>query len=120
MKHTHTEGDLLVEGHYPKLVRDKIPEIIEREGRVAKIHIAKRDEYIGYLLTKLVEEATELKNANGSDHQKEEIADVKEVLGALVMTLEFSEHEIRQIQDIKRNERGGFINRIISEVKPEH
>lgn len=118
MKHTHTETDLSIESEYPKLVRDRIPEMIERDGRKAVTHIAEKDEYIGFLLAKLVEEATELREADGVDYQSEEIADVREVLGALQGALELPESEIAEIQTSKAGERGGFAGRIILDEKP--
>ena len=113
MKHTHTETDLPIENEYPKLVRDRIPEMIERDGKTAVTHIAETKEYIIFLLAKVVEEATDLRNAEGADHQREEIADVREVLDALQSALEISEDEIAAIQKSKADERGGFSERII-------
>lgn len=118
MKHTHTKTDLPIENGYPKLVRDKIPEMIERNGNTAVTHIAEKDEYIGYLLAKVVEEATELQNAEDADHQCEEIADVREVLDALQAALEVSDDEIVAIQKSKAEERGGFSEHIILDEKP--
>lgn len=117
MKHTHTETDLAIENEYPKLVRDRIPEIVERNGQSAPTHIAEQDEYIQYLLAKLIEEATELKEAEGLDHRKEEMADVREVLEALQEALGFAEQEIQEVQTSKAAERGGFKGRIIMDAK---
>ena len=119
MKHTHTETDLLIENQYPKLVRDKIPTMIERDGRIATTHIAESAEYVNFLLAKLIEEASELNNAESPDHQKEEIVDVMEVLGALQNALGFSEDELKEIQASKFDERGGFEGRIILDLKPK-
>ena len=119
MKHTHTETDLPIENQYPKLVRDNIPTMIERDGKTASTHIAEKEEYVRFLLLKLIEEATELSNAEGLDHQKEEIADVREVLGAIQVTLGFPEDELGTIQASKFSERGGFAGRIILDLKPE-
>lgn len=72
-KHTHTETDLPIENEYPKLVRDRIPEMIERDGKTAVTHIAETEEYIRFLLAKVVEEATELQSAEDADHQREKL-----------------------------------------------
>ena len=119
MEHTHTKTDLPIEKQYPKLVRDKIPAIIERDGKVAETHIAGQEEYISHLLSKLIEEATELKKAEGSNHQKEEMADVQEVLKSLRAVLNFSEVELTEVQASKFEERGGFEGRIILDSLPE-
>ncbi len=71
-----------IENQYPKLVRDKIPEIVEARGKKVDIRVVSDDaEYLGFLLSKLIEEATELAQAKTSDNQLEELADVMEVLG---------------------------------------
>ena len=119
MKHTHTETDLPIENQYPKLVRDGIPSMIERDGKAAITHTAEGDEYVSFLLTKLIEEATELKNAASLDHQKEEIADVREVLGAIQVALGLREKEVLAIQSSKFEERGGFSGRTVLDVRPE-
>jgi len=114
MAPTHSETDLPIENQYPKLVHDRIPAMIERDGKAATTHIATEKEHVSYLLSKLIEEATELKEAEGIDRQKEEIADVREVLGSLQRALGFSEDEIREVQTRKSEERGGFEGRIIN------
>lgn len=119
MKHTHTKTHLPIENEYPKLVKDRIPEMIERDGKFAATHIADSAEYVSFLLAKLVEEASELRDAESPDHQKEEIADVREVLGALQKALGFSEDELNAVQTSKFDERGGFEGQIILDLKPE-
>ncbi len=119
MKHTHTKTELPIENQYPKLVRDKIPAMIERDGKIATTHIADSAEYVIFLLAKLIEEASELRDAESPDHQKEEIADVREVLGALQNALGFSEDDLKEVQASKFEERGGFEGRIILDLKPE-
>ncbi|MBI1856722.1 nucleoside triphosphate pyrophosphohydrolase [Candidatus Saccharibacteria bacterium] len=120
MKHTHTETDLPIENQYPKLVRDKIPEMIERQGKKAEYHLEENDEeYLSYLFAKLLEEATELSQAEGSDHQKEEVADVREVISAIQLALGITEPEIKEVQASKREERGGFTGRFILDSLPE-
>lgn len=118
MKHTHTETDLPIENEYPKLVRDRIPEMIEHNGKKAVTHIAGTEEYIRFLLAKVVEEATELQNAKDTDHLREEIADVREVIDSLQAALEIPEDEIAAIQESKADERGRFNERIILDEKP--
>lgn len=118
MTHTHTETDLPIENQYPKLVRDNIPAMIKAQGKTAKTHIATKEEYIDFLLSKLIEEATELKDAKSYDHQKEEIADVREVLVSLLETLGLSEDDITGIQTSKFAERGGFGGKIILDELP--
>lgn len=120
MKHTHTETDLPIENQYPKLVRDRIPELIERDGKTSEHHYeANDDKYLGFLLSKLIEEATELSEAEGAEHQREELADVREVVASIQEILAISEQEISEIQASKREERGGFGGRIVLDSLPE-
>jgi len=64
---------------YNKLVRDLIPEIIEKSGKECKWHRAQQRSIGGYLSKKLVEEAKEFEE----NPCAEELADVYEVLCAI-------------------------------------
>lgn len=120
MKHTHTETDLPIENQYPKLVRDKIPEMIERDGKTATYHREDDDKtYLGYLFVKLLEEATELTEADTIDHRMEEIADVKEVLISIQEALGLTEAEVEEVRRSKCEERGGFSGRLILDELPD-
>ena len=72
-----------------------------------------------YLFAKLVEEGAELSEARTADHQKQELADVREVIAEIQATLNFDEAEIVEIQAGKREERGGFSGRLILDSLPE-
>ena len=94
-----------------KLVRDRIPELIERDGRTPRTRVLEDDAYLRALLDKLVEEANELRNATPGQ-RIEEMADVVEVLRALRHRLGLGEYEVHAAADAKRVERGGFAGRI--------
>lgn len=70
---------------YYKLVRDKIPEIIEQSGKVCKIEILSDDEYLKMLDAKLDEELAEYHQ----EQNLEELADLLEVLLAASNILEY-------------------------------
>ncbi|MCA9385873.1 nucleoside triphosphate pyrophosphohydrolase [Candidatus Dojkabacteria bacterium] len=93
---------------YNKLVRDKIPEIINKQGEIAKIEILSDEQYLAELYKKLQEEITEFKG----DPCEEELADIFEVLDALKAYYRFSGGSIEKIKSQKRKERGGFDDRI--------
>ena len=95
----------------PKLVRDKIPEIIKNSNKVPKTYIANNEEYWKELKAKLLEEVNEFLEDNNS----EELADIQEVLYAIYDFKGFSKEEIESIRSKKKNERGGFKNKIILE-----
>lgn len=99
-------------GHrYNKLVRDRIPEIVEQNGEHAEIHIADHDEYTESLRDKLREEVEEFLR----DNDESELADVLEVVRALSAAKGISFEELERIRKSKREERGGFDNRVILE-----
>ena len=95
-----------------KLVRDLIPEIIERSGGTPKVRLLDESEYVEALHEKLLEEALELREAASGQARLEEAADVYEVLLAIAGTLDVDMQAIAVAADAKRAERGGFERRI--------
>ena len=119
MKYTHADTDSLIENQYPKLVRDRIPEIVKSHGKKSTIRILSDDkEYLDFLLLKLIEEATELSNAKSEENQIEELADVYEVLGSILELQKLTQIDIAKAQDQKRVKRGGFKKRLLMLSKP--
>jgi predicted house-cleaning noncanonical NTP pyrophosphatase (MazG superfamily) len=96
---------------YNKLVRDKIPEIIEADGKSCKTHILQDDEYITALEAKLNEEVAEYQK----DKNLEEMADVVEVLQAICLARGYSLAELEVMRAKKAEERGGFGEKIYLE-----
>jgi len=99
---------------YNKLIRDRIPEIIEADGQRPVTRRLEEDDFRAALLAKLVEEAREAENASG-DELAGELADVWEVLQALLGALALSGQELEALAASKRGERGGFGRRIFLE-----
>lgn len=96
---------------YNKLVRDRIIEIIEGKGEKAAYHTATDEEYRQKLNEKLLEEVNEFL----VDENKEEMADIFEVIVSLLKLNGWSDEEISLLQKEKRDKRGGFEKRIILE-----
>ena len=96
---------------YNKLVRDKIPEIIEADGRTCKKRILSENEYIAALEAKLNEEVAEYQQ----DKNLEEMADVLEVLQAICVARGYSLEDLECMRKKKADERGGFVDRIFLE-----
>ena len=94
-----------------KLVRDRIPEIIEASGRTPVVQVLDADSYEEALLDKLLEEAQELGDAAPED-RLEEAADVYEVLLAVADLLGVNFDGIVDRAEAKRAERGGFRDRL--------
>jgi predicted house-cleaning noncanonical NTP pyrophosphatase (MazG superfamily) len=96
---------------YNKLVRDKIIAIIEVRGEHPSYHIATEAEYAQKLKEKLQEEVAEFMEAES----KEEMADIFEVITAILTDKQWTLEEIVEVQKKKRKERGGFEKKIILE-----
>lgn len=94
-----------------KLVRDNIPDILRREGREPVVTVLDEAAYREALLAKLFEESAELREAS-EEQVPEEIADVFEVLRALVRVHGRTWKDIERLADAKRAERGGFQERL--------
>ena len=94
---------------YNKLVRDKIPEIIESAGKTCvTVHLSD-DEYIRCLDAKLDEELAEYH----MDQNIEELADLLEVIRAAAIARGYSLEELERVRAEKAAERGGFEKRIL-------
>jgi len=101
---------------YKKLIRDRIPEIIKKDGKRAETRILGEDEYKKELLSKIVEEAQEVSGTNGSREDLiKEIGDVLEVIDSIKKAFGLTEAEILEIKEQRNNSRGGFDERIFLE-----
>jgi len=94
---------------YNKLVRDKIPEIIEKDGKTCSTTILSDEDYISMLNAKLDEELKEYH----SDDNLEELADLMEVIYAIAKAKGYSESDLDKIRKEKALKRGSFNNKIL-------
>ena len=93
---------------YDKLVRDKIPALIEARGEYVQTRKLEGQALITSLQQKLIEEAYEANDARSIPDLVAELADVREVIAAICKSVEISEAEIKETQEQKRERRGGF------------
>ena len=96
---------------YNKLVRDKIPKIIEDSGNTCTTRILSDEEYIEMLDKKLNEECAEYQ----ADKSLEELADMLEVMYAIAEARGYSVAELERVRAEKAEKRGGFKDRIFLE-----
>lgn len=96
---------------YNKLVRDKIPTIIELNGDKPNHRRLSPEEFKETLKTKLIEEANELLKATTKDEMIEELADILEVLEWILKAEEISEYDVTKTQHNKYIQKGGFFGR---------
>ena len=84
---------------YDKLIRDKIPEIIEQSGKKCIIEVMDNDTYIEYLDQKLNEELAEYHQ----DKSVEELANLLEVIYAVVVARGYSVDDLGQHRIYRKN-----------------
>lgn len=96
---------------YNKLVRDKIPEIMVSNGAKPVTKILDDNSYISELNKKLLEEVKEYLE----DGNIEELADIEEVLLAILTFKNVSFEEFENIRKEKVLKRGAFTKRIFLE-----
>lgn len=94
---------------YNKLVRDKIPEIIEKSGAKAITRTLTDEEYKEFLLKKLIEEVEEFHESKSL----EEMADISEVMYALYDAYGFSAYAVILAREAKIRDRGAFTQKIL-------
>ncbi len=97
---------------YHKLVRDRIPEIIEKDGKTCVCSELSQEDYITMLDQKLNEELAEYQESKSM----EELADLLEVMSAVAAARGSSLDEVEQIRQKKKEKRGGFAKRILLET----
>ncbi|OAA91081.1 nucleoside triphosphate pyrophosphohydrolase [Clostridium ljungdahlii] len=96
---------------YNKLVRDKIPQVIEAAGKKFDVRKADKEEHYKLLEVKLEEEVKEFLE----DKNLEELADVMEVIFGLAENLGYSEEDLMKVRLQKKEKRGGFKEGIVLE-----
>ena len=94
---------------YNKLVRDRIPEIIEASGKRCVCATLSDEEYLAQLDEKLNEELAEYQESKSM----EELADLLEVIRAVAIARGSSIDEVEAIRQDKAVKRGGFEKKIL-------
>ena len=93
-----------------KLVRDRIPELIQQSGQVCNYAETKNKEFFVELLrAKLIEETNEFLMSGNVD----ELADIKLVIETIAEVLGYSKEQLEKIYEDKNKERGKFENKYI-------
>ena len=90
---------------YNKLVRDRIPEIIQAKGGTCKTRILSDEEYAQKLDRKLGEDL--------DSHAAEELADLLEVMYACAALQSLTPADLERIRAEKAAKRGGFADKIL-------
>jgi predicted house-cleaning noncanonical NTP pyrophosphatase (MazG superfamily) len=105
---------------YNKLVRDRIPEVIESTGKKFTSRILNNEEYITELKKKTYEELDEYMKTKNSEDAIEELADLLELMHALAEYHGSSIEKLEEVRKEKAEKRGGFKEKIfLIEVQDE-
>ena len=94
---------------YNKLVRDRIPEIIEASGRTCVTEILSDEDYLLMVDAKIDEELAEYH----ADQSIEELADLLEVIRACAVARGYTLEELERVRAEKAAKRGGFTKKIL-------
>ena len=94
---------------YHKLVRDRIPEIIESSGKTCITEILSDEEYLKMVDEKFNEELAEYHK----DQNIEELADLLELIYAATIARGYSLEELEQVRAEKAANRGRFEKKIL-------
>lgn len=94
---------------YNKLVRDRIPEIIESDGKTCVTETLSDARYLEMLDSKLNEELAEYQESKSL----EELADLLEVLRAVIQARGWTREDLEQVRQEKAVKRGGFEKKVL-------
>ncbi len=94
---------------YHKLIRDKIPEIIEAQGQYCVVKELSCEEYLEMVDAKLDEELAEYHK----DQNLEELADLMEVIYAAAEARGYTREQLEKVRSEKEAQRGAFCKRLL-------
>ena len=94
---------------YNKLIRDRIPEIIAADGRACKTQVLSDEQFQEYLNRKILEEVKEYLDSG----EVEELADLEEVIRAILDVKGVTYEEFEKIRTAKVEERGAFKKKLL-------
>jgi predicted house-cleaning noncanonical NTP pyrophosphatase (MazG superfamily) len=94
--------------HYNKLIRDKIPERIKKDGAEFRIRRLGKREFEIELLKKVEEEASALPKAKNQQELIAELADVADVIDEIKTLKKITSSEIKKKQKMNFIKKGGF------------
>lgn len=95
--------------YYNKLVRDRIPEIIEADGKTCVTEVLSDEMYLQMLDAKLNEELAEYQESKSL----EELADLLEVIQSVVTARGWSLEQLEQVRAEKASKRGSFSKKLM-------
>lgn len=98
---------------YNKLVRDKIPEIVESNNEEAIYRYLSDNEFKEYLKLKLSEELNEILSSKNNIETLEEVADLLEVIKFYLKVHNYTLEDALNMCEIKNEKKGSFNKKIL-------
>ena len=104
--------------YYDKAIRDKIPEIIQKDGYSCNVKTLSDEEFLVEIEKKLSEEVKEYQ----SNHDLTELADILEVVYRIAQLKGTSKEQLEKLRIKKAQDRGAFDENLflIDTTKPEN
>ena len=102
-----------------KLIRDNIPEILDKKWITYKTEVSSWDKLKEYIIKKIIEEVQELIDANNWQDKNKivwEIVDVTDIIKKYCKEMWITEEEIEKVRTQKNKERGWFDKWIILKI----
>lgn len=101
-----------MEKFYNKLVRDRIPEIVRKDGEVPSVRKLSQKEFKVEVLKKILEEARELSEVKNREELLKECADLQEILMVAMDAHKIDCKELNKVRNKRKRDRGGFTKKI--------
>lgn len=97
---------------YNKLVRDRIPEIVRKDGEIPFVRKLSQKKFKVEVLKKVIEEAKELSEVKNREELLKECADLQEILETLIDAHKIDRKELNKLKNKRKKDRGGFAKKI--------
>lgn len=98
---------------YNKLVRDRIPQLIADSNKTSITQLLfDEQEYLWALKQKLIEEANEVLKATNEEMMTKELADVLEVIEAIMKVCDIPLDNVMKVKEEKAMTNGKFDKRV--------
>lgn len=101
---------------YNKLIRDNIPEIIEKSGKKYDIETLNDVDYLSYLNKKISEEVNEYLESG----EIEELTDIEEIIRAILDVKNVTYEEFEKIRLNKVEKNGAFKRKLLLKATYEN
>jgi predicted house-cleaning noncanonical NTP pyrophosphatase (MazG superfamily) len=98
--------------YYNKLIRDKIPEKIAKEGSACEVRELSDEEFEFELVKKVEEEARGMANSASREELMSELADVEAVLDEIKKLKNVTSEELETFKERNFEKKGGFDKRL--------